>query len=306
MNRHDFLKSTLLGGVAAVLGGEELQAQSPAPCDMAAVLGGAPDEMLKKALEMMGGISRFVKKGQKVTIKPNIAWNRTPERAGNTNPLLVAELVRLCIQAGASSVTVFDHTCDEWRRCYETSGVEEAARKAGAKVVSGNDERLYREVAIPGGKVLKRAKIHEAILDSDVWFNVPVLKHHGGAQLTISMKNYMGLVWDRRFFHRNDLQQCIADICLLKPRPALNIVDAYRVLKDHGPQGRSDADVVLAKGLFVSPDIIAVDTAALRFFNQIRKMSLESVTHITNGELLGLGTTDLKKVKILREKMSET
>ncbi|MDO4573666.1 MAG: DUF362 domain-containing protein [Planctomycetia bacterium] len=287
-----------------MLGGEELlAAKSSRKNDLAAVLGGEPEAMLAKGLELLGGMGRFVKKGQKVTIKPNIAWDRVPERAGNTNPLLVAALVKQCLAAGASKVFVFDHTCDEWRRCYENSGVEDAAKNAGATVLPGNDERYYREVSIPGGKILKNAKVHEAILDSDVWFNVPVLKHHGGANMSLSMKNYMGLVWDRRFFHRNDLQQCIADICLLEPRPVLNIVDGYRVLKEHGPQGRSDADVVLAKGLFLSTDIVAADTAAVRFFNQIRQMPLESVSHIRNGEMLGLGTSNLKNVNILRAKI---
>ena len=117
------------------------------------------------------------------------------------------------------------------------------------------------------------------------------------------MKNLMGIVWDRGAFHRDDLQQCIADICTLQKKPALNVVDAYREMKTNGPRGQSADDVVLAKGLFVSPDIVAVDTAATKFFNQIREMPMESVGHLANGQALNIGTTDLDKLNVKRIKL---
>src|SRR5690606_14291736 len=126
----------------------------------------------------------------------------------------------------------------------------------------GHEASYYREVTLPKGKRLKQASIHTAILDCDVWMNVSFLKNHGGAKMTISMKNLMGIVWDRGYFHRNDLQQCIAVICTLSKAPVLNVVDAYRVMQTHGPQGRSEADVVNPKAMFVSTDMVAVDTAA--------------------------------------------
>ncbi|HCC85167.1 MAG TPA: tat (twin-arginine translocation) pathway signal sequence, partial [Porphyromonadaceae bacterium] len=187
-----------------------------------------------------------------------------------------------------------------WRKTYSNSGIEEAAKRAGAKVVPAHQESYYKTVSIPQGKRLKTAKIHQAIVDSDKWINVPVLKNHGGAQLTISMKNYMGIVWDRGFFHANDLQQCIADVCTYEKRPVLNVVDAYRLMKTSGPKGKSLSDVVLSKGLFMSQDIVAVDTAAANFFNQAREMPLERVTHIAKAQELGLGTMDLDKLNIRR------
>ncbi len=167
-------------------------------------------------------------------------------------------------------------------------------------MVPAHQESYYKSVSIPKGKSLKSAKIHQAIVDSDKWINVPVLKNHGGAQLTISMKNYMGIVWDRRFFHANDLQQCIADVCTYAKRPVLNVVDAYRLMKTSGPRGKSPADVVLSKGLFISQDIIAADTAAANFFNQAREMPLEKVTHISKGQELGVGTMNLESLNIKR------
>ena len=176
-------------------------------------------------------MKQFIKPGQKVVVKPNIGWDKVPELAGNTNPKLITEIIKQCFAAGAKEVTVFDHTCDDWQKCYKNSGIEAAAKEAGAKVMPAHLESYYKPVDLPKGQKMKKAKIHEAILNCDVWINVPILKNHGGANLTISMKNHMGIVWDRGFFHQNDLQQCIADICTLEKKAVLNVVDAYRIMK---------------------------------------------------------------------------
>lgn len=310
MKRRDFLKTSALAGAALTLNFEGLHAALTnntvaveAVPDMVAVMGGEPEVMLDKALETLGGIGKYIKKGQKVVIKPNIGWDRSPEMASNTNPKLVKALVQKCLAAGADKVTVFDHTCDNWQKCYATSGIEEAAKEAGAIVMPANDEKYYKEVSVPNGKKLKNAKIHEALVEADVWINVPVLKNHGGAKLTCAMKNYMGIVWDRRYFHQNDLQQCIADICTWEKKPVLNIVDAYRIMFQNGPQGKTLADVATLKSLIVSPNIVAVDTAALSLFNQVKKLDLAAASHIGRGEENNLGTTDLKKLNIKRIKL---
>ena len=310
MKRRDFLKTSVVAGVALSLNFEGLQAalssntvaveQAP---DLVAVMGGEPAVMLDKALEALGGIGKYIKKGQKVVIKPNIGWDRTPELAGNTNPELIKALVKKCFEAGAEKVTVFDHTCDNWQKCYETSGIAAAVKEAGGIIMPGNDEKYFKEVDIPDGVTLKKAKIHESLIEADAWINVPILKNHGGANLTISMKNHMGIVWDRGFFHQNDLQQCIADICTLQKKAVLNVVDAYRIMKTNGPRGRSASDVVLAKGLFISPDIVAVDTAAAKFFNQVREMPLDTVGHLAKGEALKIGTMNIDKLNVKRIKM---
>lgn len=310
MERRNFLKTALLGGLAGVVqlksngllarGGSISVAKEN---DLVAVMGGEPEVMYAKAIKAMGGMSRFVKKGQKVVVKPNIGWDKKPELGANTNPKLVAVIVKDCLSCGASEVIVFDHTCDEWQVCYKNSGIIEAAKTAGAKIGFAHDEKYYRDVQIPKGVRLKQAKIHESILDCDVWINVPVLKTHGGAKMTISMKNFMGIVWDRRFWHANDLQQCIADCSTITKMPALNIVDAYRIMTQNGPKGKTIEDVQLAKALFMSTDIVAVDTAAVKFFNQFREMKLEDVGHIGQAEKLKVGTTDVDKLTVERIKI---
>lgn len=313
MDRRQFLKALALAGAAVTIkesGAMTLMSQhfspaSPAAAnyDLVAVMGGEPDQMFSKAIAELGGIGKFVKKGQKVVVKPNIGWDKTPDMAANTNPKLVAEIIRQCFKAGAKEVVVFDHTCDDWRRCYANSGIEAAAKAAGAKVVPAHEESYYKPVSLPNGKSLKATKVHEAILNCDVWINVPVLKNHGGAKMSIAMKNHMGIIWDRGYFHSHDLQQCIADVCTLSKAPVLNVVDAYRLMKNNGPRGKSEADAVLTKGLFISQDIVAVDTAATSFFNQVRDMPLSSVGHLAKGQELRLGTMGIDKLNVKRIKL---
>ena len=319
MDRRKFLRSLALTGAATVGGtvaikedgslgimAQSVNAQTSrvtANYDLVAVLGGEPEAMFRKAIAEMGGMGKFIKKGDKVVVKPNIGWDKSPELAANTNPKLVSAVIKECFKAGAKEVTVFDHTCDDWRKCYANSGIEAAAKEAGAKVVPAHQESYYKQVSLPNGKSLKTTKIHEVIVDCDKWINIPVLKNHGGAQMTISMKNYMGIVWDRGFFHANDLQQCIADVCTYDKRPVLNIVDAYRLMKTSGPRGKSAADVVLTKGLFMSQDIVAVDTAAVNFFSQVRDMPLDKVSHISKAQDHKLGNMDLSKLKVRRVKI---
>ncbi|MDR0737694.1 MAG: DUF362 domain-containing protein [Prevotellaceae bacterium] len=308
MKRRNFLKTALFGGIAGTLTFKPyvLSAKpvaAAAPYDLVAVMGGEPAAMYAKAIESFGGISSFVKKGQRVVVKPNIGWDKTPEYAANTNPALVAAIIKDCLKAGASEVVVFDHTCDDWKACYKNSGIEDAVKEAGGKMAFAHEEKYYREITLPGAKRLTSTKVHEAILNADVWINVPILKNHGGAKMSIAMKNNMGIVWDRRFMHANDLQQCIADSALIRKKPALNIVDAYRIMTQNGPKGRSLSDVQTPKALFMSTDIVAIDTAAVSFFNQFKKMPLASVGHITIGHDMKIGTTDIDTLKVQRIKL---
>jgi len=311
MNRHDFLKTVALAGFTttlSVLDPIALLAQEGATAagkkvDMVALLGGEPAAMFDKGIAALGGIEKFVKKGDKVTIKPNIGWDKTPEMAANTNPELIVAIINACKDAGAKEIVVFDNTCDNWRKCYETSGIEAAAKKVGAIVMPANEEKYYREVKLPQGKALRSAKIHQAILDCDCWINAPVLKNHGGAKMTVAMKNLMGIVWDRRAFHQKGLDQSIADIGTIDKPACLNIVDAYRIMKTNGPRGTNANDVAQPKALFMSSDPVAVDYAAIKFFDQFQKMPVDSVQYLAMGAELGLGTNDLSKVNTQRVKM---
>jgi uncharacterized protein (DUF362 family) len=266
--------------------------------DLVAVKGGSAEKMFDAAIASMGGMNRYVKKGQTVVVKPNIGWDVTPERAGNTNPILVKRIIEHCYNAGAKKVYVFDNTCDNWEKCYSNSGIEKAVRDAGAKIVSGAQESKYHEIDVKNGRILKKAKVHELILESNVFINVPILKHHSSAKITAAMKNHMGIVWDRKFWHMNNLHQCIADFASWR-KPDLNIVDAFNVLKKNGPRGVSTDDVINMKSLLLSTDIVAIDAASAKLFGT----EPDDIPYIKLADSMKIGIKDLTKLNINRIKI---
>lgn len=304
MKRRDFIRKTIgasvvsgaafsLGDYSNVFGGS-LPASS-AGYDLVAAKGGSATALFEKAIAELGGMKNFVKPNQTVVVKPNIGWDAPPERAANTNPHLVGRIVEHCFAAGAKKVYVFDNTCNEWTRCYKNSGIEREVKNAGGTMVTGNTEGMYQSVDVPQGISLKQTKVHELILESDVFINVPVLKNHGGAKMSLAMKNLMGIVWDRRWWHDNHLHQCIADFATYR-KPDLNIIDGFRVMKRNGPQGISVNDVAEMKYQIISTDMVAADTAATKVFG----IDTSVVKHIGLAEQLGVGTTDLSTLNIKR------
>jgi uncharacterized protein (DUF362 family) len=307
MDRRDFLKKAIRGGIVAGsglafggMGGIRLAAaaEKEKDWDLVAVRGGEPDAMFDAAINAYGGLGTFVPKGSKVVVKPNIGWDVTPERGANTHPALVGRIVKRCLEAGAKEVTVFDHTCDNWRQCYATSGIGKAVEDAGGKMLSADSQGYYREVAIPQGKRLTTALVHQALLDADVFINAPVLKDHSSTKLTAGMKNLMGVVWDRGYWHRNDLHQCIADFASFR-KPDLIVVDAYHVMKRNGPRGVSEGDVAIMKAQLLSRDCVAVDAAAAKLFG----VEPGEIRHIQLASDMQLGRMELNDLSINRIKL---
>jgi uncharacterized protein (DUF362 family) len=295
MDRRQFLGTAALAGASLALAKPGRSLAAPGKPDLVAVKNGEPAAMFDRGIEELGGMKAFVKPGQKVLVKPNIGWDVPPERGGNTNPALVARIVEQALAAGAKEVYVFDHSCEDGRRCYKTSGIEAAAQTAGAKVAPAYMEGSYQRVDVANGEELIYAKVHECLLQADVLINVPVLKHHSSSMLTIGMKNLMGVVWDRGFWHSHSLMQCIADMATYR-KPALTVVDAYRVMKRNGPRGISESDVVTMKTQLLSTDLVAADAAAAKLFGTEPK----DVPFIVKAAQAGLGSMDLAALDIRR------
>ncbi len=305
MNRREFLQKMILAGAAAGAAGligrpMRLFAQSADSGypELVAVKNGMPESMFDRSMIAIGGLNRFFAKGATVVIKPNIGWDRPPEAGANTNPALVARIVKRCLEAGAGKVIVFDHTCDESLSCYRTSMIEKYARDAGAQVAPGASAGYYQEVTIAGAKTLKKAKVHELILEADAWINVPVLKSHGGAGMTAAMKNLMGIVWNRETFHAAGLDSCIADISLYR-KPNLNVVDAYNVMLTQGPRGNAASKYRMEKMLIVSADIVAIDAACARVMGK----ESSAYGYIGMAKDRGVGRQNLEQLKIERISM---
>lgn len=295
-SRRQFIKkSVATGGAIVFLGVDNLFSKASAmeTPDLVAVKNGEPDIMFDKAIKAMGGMTRYVKPGQTVVIKPNIGWERPPEAGANTNPQLVKRTIEHCIKAKAKKVYIFDHSVDDGPECYRVSGIKKAAEETGATLVPADGSKYYREVKIPGAKTLTSTKVHRLILDSDVYINIPVLKHHGSTGLTMALKNQMGTVKNMFWFHMKGLHDCISEIGLYR-KPDLNIIDAYRVTMANGPQRAKPDDISLKKSLLLSDDIVAIDAAGARMFG----VDPASIKYIQQAHKLGLGEIELKKLNI--------
>lgn len=297
MKRRELFRRLGLGMTAAGLAqfamGQKAKEKQPSVIVVAGK--DSPAALVRKAIKALGGMGKFVKKGNKVLIKPNIAFARPPEGVANTNPEVVSELVKLCFKAGAKEVIVLDHTVDLARTTYEMSGIAKAAEAQGARVVYVSP-RDFVPIKVPKGKILSayRVMVLKQVLDADVFIDVPVAKTHGSARLTLGMKNLMGIIQDRGSWHRSgDLHQCIADF-VTAIKPNLTVIDAVRILASGGPKGPGrveQKDTIIA-----STDIVAADAYTTTLFG----LTPSDVPHITKAAELGVGVADLKQVKIVK------
>jgi uncharacterized protein (DUF362 family) len=248
----------------------------------------------------LGGMGRFVKKDQRVVIKANIAWARTPEQACTNNPDLLSALIKMCYDAGAKRVAVWDHTCDNYEFAFARSGLKETAQKAGADIFSGHGHNVYKQVAVPKGKKLKTVEVLKDVLETDVFINFPLPKHHFATELSLGLKNLVGIVWDMEQLHKIDLHQCIADINTIRETD-LVVVDAIRILTTNGPKGPGKTEDI--GEVIASTDVVAVDAYAATFFKHPRTgkpFKPEEIRFVKNAYELGLGQINLSRVRVKR------
>jgi uncharacterized protein (DUF362 family) len=222
-----------------------------------------PRAAVRQAVAELGGMGRFIGRGDVVALKPNMAWDRTPEQAANTNPEIVAEVVRLCLDAGARRVVVTDMSVNEPRRVFERSGIAAAAQAAGAEVLLP-EARLFREVDLRG-EVLGAWPILQPFLEADKVINLPIAKQHSLTGATLGMKNWYGILGGQRQRLHQRIHESLADLAAFL-RPTLTILDAWRVLVRNGPGGGSLADVLLKRTVAAGTDPVAVDAWAGKAF----------------------------------------
>jgi uncharacterized protein (DUF362 family) len=266
--------------------------------DLVIAKNGSVSKLLQAAIAPLGGMSRFIKKGQRVVIKANIAWARTPEQACTNNPDLLSALIKMCYDTGAKRVAVWDHTCDNYQFCFSRSGLKETAQKAGADIFSGHGRNSYKQVEVQKGKKLKTVEILRDVLESDVFINFPIPKQHFATELTLGMKNLIGITWDMEQLHKIGLHQCIADVNTVR-KPDLVVMDAIRILTTNGPKGPGKTEDI--GEVIASADIVAVDAYAAAFFRHPKTgkpFKPEEIQFVKNAYALGLGQINLSKVRV--------
>ena len=301
MTRRKFLKMAAAGTALGLAGGPSFSVAED-EYDLA-VISGEPVAATKKALEAVGGVSRFVKRGQQVVLKPNMSFSRTPEFATTTHPLVVATVAQACIEAGAPQVLVLDHTLHRAELCIERAGIREACKNIpGVHVLALQERKFFREIKIPQGKVLERAEVIKEILDGHILINIPVAKSHSATGVSLGMKGLMGLIWDRESFHSQyNINQAIADLgTIIKPQ--LTILDATRALVSGGPGG--PGEVKKPNLIIAGIDPVAVDSygvSIVPWYGQNFKG--RQVEHLLIAHQKGLGKIDIDQLKVFKEKV---
>ena len=295
MDRRTFLKTAAVGGISLtippVFDSLTQFAEAAERPDLAVARGASPEHIVKAAIDALGGMKRFISRGDIVVVKPNIAWDRLPEQAGNTNPEVVAAVVRLCYEAGAKKVKVFDRPVNDPRRCYVQSGIEPAVKAVGGDI-HHMDERKFRDMEI-NGIALKTWPLYTELFEADKVINVPIAKHHGLAKLTMSMKNWMGVMGGSRRLIHQKLDESLVDLAM-KVKPTLTILDAVRILIANGPQGGSLADVKRLDTVIAGVDEVAIDSYGATLFG----MKGSDLGYVRIGAERGFGKMDLNALKI--------
>ncbi|MFO0617071.1 MAG: DUF362 domain-containing protein [Polyangiaceae bacterium] len=244
-----------------------------------------PAGLVRRAVDALGGMRRFVSNRDRVVVKPNCGWDRMPLHAANTNPLVVAEVVRLCYEAGAKDVVVTDASCNEAARCFTQSGIWDAAYHAGAEVQLPTSHH-FRSMRLKG-EVLSDWPVYKTLIDTDKLINVPVAKHHNLAKYTGAMKNWYGSLGGRRNRLHQNIDVSVADLATFL-RPTLTVLDATRVLMRNGPQGGNISDAKDMHTIIASVDQVAADAMGCELIG----LDASMVKYIGMGHERGLGTMD--------------
>jgi len=301
ITRRKFLKTAVAGVALGLVSGPSFSFAKE-EYDLAVIFG-EPVAATKKALETLGGISRFIKKGQRVVLKPNMSFARTPDFSATTHPLVVATVAQACVDAGAQQVLVLDHTLQRAELCLERTGIPEACKNiSGVHVLALQERKFFREIKILQGKVLERVEVMKEILERDaVIINIPVAKSHSATGVSLGLKGLMGMIWDRESFHSQyNINQAIADLATVI-KPQLTILDATRALASGGPGG--PGEVKKPNLIIAGVDPVAVDSygvSVVPWYGQNFKG--RQVEHLLIAHQRGLGKIDTDQLTIFKEK----
>jgi uncharacterized protein (DUF362 family) len=292
LTRRRFLKKSAAAGVAVGCGAllpSWLRADEKEALPILARVRGPAAEAVQEAVRLLGGMETFVTQGQRVLLKPNASFSSPPEWGATTSTEVVRAVAEMCLEAGAERITVFDHPLRAPELCLQQTGLQESvAELEQVKVILATAQRYFEPVDVPGGQALQQVEVAKEVLRADVIINLPVAKSHSATGVSLGMKNLMGLIWDRGFFHQaTHLHRAIAELCGVI-RPDLTILDATRALVTGGPGG--PGDVLNLNMILASVDPVAVDAHAVGLAPWLnRSMTPEQVTCIVEGSALGLG-----------------
>ncbi|HEX7320217.1 MAG TPA: DUF362 domain-containing protein [bacterium] len=297
-SRRDFLKISASAAALAILPKVFFAAKKEIKKGpLVGVARGKPAKLVKAAIDAIGGMEKFVAQGSRVLIKPNIAFAANAESGATTSADIVKQVVELCLNAGAATIVIGEHTIASAELCANKSNIRSAiVDEEKVSLLLFTKKRQFTETTVAAGKVLTTVEIASELQKVDVIINLPVAKSHSATGVSLGMKNLMGLIWDRNFFHYTDLDQTIAELATVI-KPDLNIIDATRVLTDGGPGGPGETAVL--NTVVASTDIVAADSYAVGLTPWYGKsFKGTEVKHIIAAAELGVGEIDTARMDI--------
>jgi uncharacterized protein (DUF362 family) len=296
ISRREFIKYCGVSAALITMLPRSLVAADKATGPIIGVAEGDNSKLVRAAVDVVGGIDKFVKSGDVVCIKPNLSFASNIDCGATTNPAIVRQMVRLCLDAGASRIIVLDHTIHEATLCVERSRIEEAIIDKKVSLVTLQQERQYGETEVPGGKELSTIGVAKAIQNADAWINMPVAKSHSATGVSLGLKGLMGLIWDRGYLHRVNLDRAIAELATVI-KPKLTVVDATKALTTGGPGG--PGKTVILNKVVAGTDPVAVDSYTVGIAQWYKKSwTGNQVKHIRAAAELNLGEIDTAKMQI--------
>jgi uncharacterized protein (DUF362 family) len=215
--------------------------------------------MVEAALKAMGGVHQFIKKGDVVIIKPNVAFDKNPDLAATTPPDTLAAVVKLCLGAGARKVIVADNPINNPESCFFKTKVGEAAFRAGAELMMPQDS-FFEPLYVGGETITGTWKMfYRPFREATKVIGISPVKDHNLCKATITIKNWYGLLGNpRNQFHQN-IHGIISDFALMM-KPTLVIADGRKLLMRNGPTGGSLNDVKRGDTIVVGTDCTSVDS----------------------------------------------
>ena len=259
---------------------------------MSIVQGSDRKQTVTKAIELLGGIKRFVKQGEIVAIKPNVAFARPPMLGATAHPELVAAVVELCHKAGAKQVYVTDNPIDASASCFTLSGIRKAASQAGAKIILPKAHH-FKHTTLEGGKLIKNWPIFFGpFARVDKLIGISPVKHHARAGASMSMKNWYGLLGGRRNIFHQDINTIIAELSVMV-KPTLVILDGTEVMMTNGPTGGSVSDLKRENTLIASCDMVAADSYGCTLLG----LKPADLPYLAKAQIAGAGTTGYEALK---------
>ncbi len=246
-------------------------------------------KMLRQAVDKLGGISRFISKDDIVLVKPNVAFDRSPNLGATSNPSILEELIRLILVDGkAQEVRIADNPIESPPDCFAKSKIRKAAEQGGGRVYLP-DSNSFKLLNTPGAELIEEwTFFHRPFTNVDKVIGLAPVKDHNLCGASMGLKNWYGLLGGTRNQFHQDIHGIISDLSLMMS-PTLTILDGTNVLMENGPTGGDPSNVKKGNVIVAGTDRVAIDAWA---FEHCLERGRDYPEYLHKAEAKGTGKVD--------------